>query len=290
MKRSLFLVYICGLTCNVVVPSHAAQPWLSAVGEQTVVCCSPKAEPLVRQAAEQVLAELRKFRADATLLDPDALATDYATLGTNHVICVGQWADNPVLRMTWGHWANSREERQWQAKGEQRAMELADLWPKNIPEQAWRWQHDLFAFGYGDFDGADVGYVQTVRNPFPELLRDVPGQARYNLDIPRPFDRAPQNQMYFVTDLTGTGPAGVVKAVDVYLRDGLLNGVVPGAAKPLLADWRLQGLGPKQLATDLPAWAPVADLPAGVQYLGQQMPGSHLYGGFSEASGVQPQR
>ena len=290
MKRRLFLICVCGLAWAGALPSHAAQPWLSALGERTVVCCGPNAEPLVRQAAERVLAELRKFRADAVLLDPDALATDYATLGANHVICVGQWADNPVLRMTWGHWANSRQERDWNAKGEQRAMELTDLWKKDIPAQEWRWQHDLFAFGYGDFDGADVGYVQPVRNPFPLLLRDVPGQTHYNTSIPRPFDQAPANQMYFVTDLTGTGPAGVVKAVDAYLKDGLLNGVVPGSGKPLLDDWSLEGLGPKQLAVDLPDWAPLADLPAGVQYLGQQMPGSHLYGGFCEASGIRTQR
>ena len=290
MKRRFSFVCVCVLAWSAASPSHAAQPWLCAVGARTVVCCSPKAEPLVRQAAERVLAELRKVRSDAVLLDPDTLATDYATLGANHVICVGQWADNPVLRMTWGHWANSRQERDWNAKGEERAMELTGLWPKDIPEQAWRWQHDLFAFGYGDFDGPDVGYVQTVRNPFPILLRTVPGQTHYNTEVPRPFDQAPANQMYFVIDLTGNGPTGVVKAVDVFLRDGLLNGVVPGAAKPLLDDWTLEGLGPKQLATDLPAWAPVADLPAGVQYLGQQMPGSHIYGGICEASGIPPER
>ena len=119
---------------------------------------------------------------------------------------------------------------------------------------------------------------------------DVPGQTAYNANIPRPYDRSPANQMYFVTDLTGTGPAGVVKAVDVFLRDGLLNGVVPGSGKPLLDDWWLEGLGPKQLVSDLPAWAPLTELPTGVQYLGQQMPGSHLYGGFCEASGFRPQR
>lgn len=290
MKRELLLICVNCLAWSAALPSHAAQPWLSAVGDRTVVCCNPKADPPVLQAAERVLAELRKVRPDAVLIDPDNLATDYAMLGTNHVICVGQWADNPVLRMTWGYWANSRAQRDWKSKGEQRAIDLADLWKKDIPAQAWRWQHDFFAFGYGDFDGADVGYVQTVRNPFPILLRTVPGQTLYDTRIPRPFDQAPANQMYFITHLTGTGPAGVVKAVEVFLRDGVLNGMVPGAGKPLRDDWSLEGLGPKQLATDLPAWAPVAELPTGVQYLGQQMPGSHLYGGFCEASGIRPQR
>ncbi|MBL7187729.1 MAG: C-type lectin domain-containing protein [Phycisphaerae bacterium] len=290
MKLRFFFICVCGLVWSAVLPCYAAQPWLGAVGDRTVVCCSPKADALVRRAAERVLAELRKVRPGAILLDPDALATDYATLDANHVICVGQWGDNQVLRMTWGYWANSREERDWKSKGERRAIELTDLWKKEIPAQAWRWQHDFFAFGYGDFDGADVGYVQTVRNPFPILLRTVPGQTVYNTRIPRPFDDSPANQMYFITDLTGTGPAGVVKAVEVFLKDGVLNGVVPGAGRQLPDDWSLEGLGPKQLATDLPAWAPVADLPAGVQYLGQQMPGSHLYGGFYEASGIRPQR
>lgn len=290
MRQKLLLLWICGLACSIALPNHAAQPWLSAVGGRTVVCCSPTVAPAVRQAAERVLAELQRVRADAGLVDPDTLNTDYATLGTNHVICVGQWADNAVLRMTWGHWANSRQQRQWQAEGEQRAMELTGLWEKDIPEQAWRWQHDFFAFGYGDFDGADVGYVQTVRNPFPVLLRSVPRQEVYDTSVPRPFDLLPANQMYFVIHLTGTGPAGVIKAVEVFLRDGLLNGVAPGAVKPSLDDWTLQGLGPRQLATDLPAWAPVAELPTGIQYVGQQMPGSHLYGGFCEVSGVRPQR
>ncbi|MCX7011055.1 MAG: C-type lectin domain-containing protein, partial [Candidatus Sumerlaeota bacterium] len=103
-------------------------------------------------------------------------------------------------------------------------------------------------------------------------------------------DRYPYNQMYFMVHLTGTGPAGVVKAVDAFLGQGVLNGVIPGAAKPLLDEWSLEGLGPRQLATDLPAWAPIAGLPEGVQYLGQQMPGSHLYAGFTEASGQRPAR
>jgi hypothetical protein len=201
----------------------------------------------VRQAAQRVLAELRKFRPDATLLDPDALATDYATLGTNHVICVGQWADNPVLRMTWGHWANSRAQRDWQAKGERRARELTDLWPRDIPAQAWRWQHDFFAFGYGDFDGADVAYVQTVRNPFPLLLRAVPGQTVYNTAIPRPYDRPPANQTYFVTDLTGTGPAGVVQAPAQWRAAGrgpvLARRLEPGRAGTKAVGRRDAGLG-----------------------------------------------
>ena len=106
------------------MPSHAAQPWLTAVGNRTVICCSPKVEPLVRLAAEKVLAELRKVRPNARLLDPDTLATDYATLGTNHVICVGQWADNQVLRMTRGHWASTKAHRDWEGKGDARIVAI----------------------------------------------------------------------------------------------------------------------------------------------------------------------
>lgn len=270
--------------------ASAEQPWVAALGKQTLVCVSPTADAQVQAAAQRVLTAVQAVQPQAALQDPDKLALDYGELGTHHVIAIGQWQDNQVLRMTWGHWANSRQQRQWQARGDQRAMELTDLWNQDVPPQAWRWQHEFFAFGYGDFDGPDVGYVQTVRNPFPLLLRTVPGQTGYNADIPRPYDRATLNEMYFITDLTGTGPAGVIKAVESFLKDGLLNGVLPGSGKPLLDDWSLEGLGPKQLVTDLPAWAPVAKLPADVQYLGQQMPGSHLYGGFCEASGVRPQR
>src|SRR3974377_555413 len=104
MKRRFLLICVCVLAWSAASASNTAQPWLSALGGKTLVCCSPKAEPQVRQAAEQVLAELRKDRPNGNLLDPDALVTDYNTLGVNHVICVGQWEDNQVLRMTWGHW------------------------------------------------------------------------------------------------------------------------------------------------------------------------------------------
>ena len=290
MKRRFLSIFVCGLVCAAAMPGHAAQPWLSAVGDRTVVCCNPSAEPAVRQAAEKVLAELRQFRADAVLLDPDKLAIDYSTLGTNHVICVGQWADNQVLRMTWGYWATSKARREWAAKGDALAKELLDLWDKDIPAQEWRGAHEFFAFGYGQFDGPDVGYVQTVRNPCPILLRSLPGQKQYDAARTRVNDRYPYNQMYFMIHLTGTGPAGVARAVDAFLNQGLLNGVLPGATKPLLDEWNLEGLGPKQLATDLPVWAPTTGLPEGVHYLGQQMAGSHLYGGFGEASGQRPLR
>jgi hypothetical protein len=266
------------------------QPWVAALGRQTLVCVSPKADAQVRSAAQRVLAAVQVVQPQAALRDPDQLALDYDALGTHHVIVIGQWEDNPVLRMTWGSWASSKARRQWQAKADARAVEVMDLWEKNIPDQAWRDRHDFFAFGYGEFDGSDVGYVQTVRNPFPILLRTVPGQKQYDTTKVRINDRDPQNQMYFMVHLTGTGPAGVLKAVEAFMGQALLNGIVAGAAKPLLAEWSLEGLGPRQLATDLPAWVPRAGLPEGVRYLGQQMPGSHLYAGFTEASGQRPVR
>ena len=152
-----------------------------------------------------------------------------------------------------GHWASSKARREWEAKGDVRARELLDLWKKDIPAQDWRNQHDLFAFGYGQFDGPDVGYVQTVRNPFPILLRTVPEQKQYDTTRTRINDRFPHNQMYFMVHLTGTGPAGVVKAVEAFMTQGLLNGILPGAIKPLQDEWSLEGLGPKQLAANLPA-------------------------------------
>ena len=267
----------------------AAPPWIDAVGDRTIVCVSPSADARVREAADRVLQAVKAARPDAKLHDPDQLALDYDTLGTNHVIAVGQWPDNQVLRMTWGFWASTKAQREWQAKGESIATELMDLWEKDIPPQEWRWKHEFFAFGYGDFDGPDVGYVQTVRNPFPILLRTVPGQKTYDASIIRISDKFPQNQMYFVVHLTGTGPEGVAKAADAFVSAGLLNGVVPGKAAPP-ADWSLECLGAAQLAVDLPPFAPLRDLPAGVRYLGQQMPGSHLYGGFCQAAGARPSR
>ncbi len=289
-KRRWLVLYLFTLWCTESRSSPVAQPWLSAVGDRTVVCCSPQAAPQVRQAAERVLSAVQATQPQASILDPDKLVTDYDTLGTHHFIVIGQWEDNQVLRMTWGYWAASKARREWQGKAEARAAQVMDMWEKDIPAQDWRNRHDFFAFGYGEFDGPDVGYVQTVRNPFPILLRTVPAQKQYDTTKVRINDLYPANQMYFLVHLTGTGPAGVLKAVEAFLGQGLLNGILPGTAKPLLADWTLEGLGPRQLATDLPAWAPISALPEGVRYLGQQMPGSHLYGGFAEASGQKPRR
>ena len=288
-QRRIVCAAAVGLAAWFCENAFSATPWLDAVGDRTIVCANPSADAKTREAADRVLQALKAVRPDAKLLDPDQLALDYETLGANHVIAVGQWADNQVLRMTWGFWATSKSQREWQANGDAAAAELMNLREKNIPPQEWRWKHEFFAFGYGDFDGPDVGYVQTVRNPFPILLRTVPGQTVYDANVIRVNDKPPQNQMYFVTHLTGTGPEGVAKAVDAFLGAGVLNGVVPGKAQPP-ADWSLECLGAPQLAGDLPAFAPVRDLPAGVRYLGRQMPGSHLYGGFCQASGVRPSR
>ena len=34
MKRGFFLVCVCGLAWSTALPSHAAQPWLSAAGDR----------------------------------------------------------------------------------------------------------------------------------------------------------------------------------------------------------------------------------------------------------------
>lgn len=270
--------------------ARAETPWIAAVGKETLVCVSRAADAQVRSAAQQVLAAVQTVQPKATMQDPEQLAFDYDALGTHHVIVVGQWEDNLVMRMTWGYWASSKARRDWQAKGDARARELMNLWEKYIPPQTWRDKHEFFAFGYGEFDGPDVGYIQTVRNPFPILLRTAPGQTQYDTSRIRLNDHYPSNQMYFMVHLTGTGPAGVTKAVNAFLGTGLLNGVIPGAATSEITAWNLEGLGPKELATHMLPWFPTTGLPKGIRYLGQQMPGSHLYGGFTEAAGQRPLR
>ena len=290
MKRRFFFICLCGLAWGAALPSHAAQPWLNAVGDRTAVCCSPNAAPLVRQAAKRVLAAVQAVQPQAAIQDPDKLAFDYDALGMHHVIVIGQWPDNLLLRTTWGFWANTKAQRDWDARADSVARQMMQLWERNVPAMPWRWQHDLYAFGYGEFDGPDVGYVQTVRSPFPILLRSAPGQSVYDADQVRVKDKFPLDQMYFMIHLTGVGPEGVTRAVDAFLNQGLLNGVVVGNRGAMLKDWSLEGLGTEQLALDLPAWAPTRNLPAAIQYIGQQLPGSHMYGGFMEASGVRPLR
>jgi hypothetical protein len=165
------------LLCGVV---RAAQPWMAALGKETLVCVSPTADAYVRSAAERVLSAVQTVQPQAAMQDPDKLVLDYEALGTHHVIVIGQWQDNQVLRMTWGHWANLRAERDWNAKGDQQAMELAGLWEKDIPAQDWRWQHDLFAFGCdaeGIAAGSTGGHMGTWRAQLRALRRQLQGMA-----------------------------------------------------------------------------------------------------------------
>ncbi|MCX7011011.1 MAG: hypothetical protein NTW86_00310, partial [Candidatus Sumerlaeota bacterium] len=164
---ALGMLLLCGM-------ARGEPPWVAALGKQTLVCVSPTADAQTQSAAQRVLVAAQAVQPQAAMQDPENLALDYDALGTHHVIVIGQWEDNPLLRMTWGYWATSKARRDWQAKGDARAVKMMDLWEKDIPAQAWRDRHDFFAFGYGEFDGPDVGYVQTVRNPFPILLRTVP--------------------------------------------------------------------------------------------------------------------
>ncbi len=285
--KGKWLITIILLVLALPVVSWTA-PWLDTLGRETIVCVSPKAHDEVRRAANQVVTALRSVQPQAEALDPETLIANYKTLGNHNVIVVGQWEDNIVLRATWGFWATTKPQRQWLAKGDAIARSVLALWECDIPPMAWRYRHDLFAFGYGDFDGFDVGYVQTVRNPYSLLVRLAPGSSKLEKPPLRVLSQSPEDQMRFVIHLTGLGPEAVARAVEAFLNHGLLNGVIPGATPLLLKDWTLEGLGPTQLRTDLPPWAPTCGLPDGIQYLGQQMVGSHLYAGFTEASHARP--
>ena len=66
----------------------------------------------------------------------------------------------------------------------------------------------VYVFGFGAFSG-DVGYVESGANPFlhSERIPSVPFETE-------------------LVTITGTSPAGIRSAVDAFLRDNLVNGVV----------------------------------------------------------------
>jgi len=120
----------------------------------------------------------------------------------------------------------------------------------------------VYVFGFGYFQG-DVGIVESERNPF--LYSSPAAKAPYSAHV---------------LVLTGTTPAGVVLAVDAFLRDGIINGVaVAGAVqrpKPCLieaAPWTPAFRPPTGIAPPSPSWKQI-----GVTLMG----GTELSGALEE--------
>jgi hypothetical protein len=125
----------------------------------------------------------------------------------------------------------------------------------------------LYVFGFGHLRGT-LGYVESDRNPF---LHGAAIKAA-------PFETQ-------VITLTGSTPEGVALAVDAFLRQGLVNGVVAGTGwtRPHTT---LLDHDPLPAGFTAPAWLPRR---AGTSpRLGVTQAGEDEYRGVLEDAGVAP--
>lgn len=125
----------------------------------------------------------------------------------------------------------------------------------------------LYIFGWGHLRG-DIGEIESDRNPF-----------LHSAAIPTaPFETE-------VVTLTGSSPAGVVLAVEAFLKQGLINGTVaaPGWTRP-----RKTILDRDPPAPDfaLPAWLPARAGEAGL--VGVSAGGEDEYRGVAADTGSTP--
>jgi hypothetical protein len=256
----------------------------SAFPADTLVCVGDAAPQAEKDAAARIAAALRAAGGPAdNLRSADALNRDPLAAGRHHLIAVGTWADNVVLRKCWGHWAMTAPQRETYRR-EEEATRAAFPPDKLTPIEApWRWTGDLTVFATGQYTGS-VGYLEPVRNFYAlQLVANGLG--------PKPEEIAKTDQR-FVLKVSGTDADGVARAAKAFLERGQLYGVLPAEDVAVPADWSPGALGRPQLTAPLPAWAPAADVPgeAPLRCLGWlQGTGLH-YAGFREATGVAPRR
>jgi len=229
---------------------------ISLVASDAVVVVGSDAAPAEVDIATEISERLRAAGgpSDNIVHDSDIHAS-LALAGYHHLILVGTRESNSVVAKCWSHFA-AYPNAPWRGK-----LAPADT---------------FFVFGFGDFHGDDVGYVECDQNPY---WREV-----ISLKLPDPGFR-------LLVKLTGSGPAGVLAAGRALLDRGLLGGVVAGAY-----GWEsgseLWSLSPEEALSEPPEWLTKAGVQAGghrIEYIGWQMTDSTIYAGLREL-GIQPIR
>ncbi|MDQ2732691.1 MAG: hypothetical protein M3Y56_13615 [Armatimonadota bacterium] len=127
----------------------------------------------------------------------------------------------------------------------------------------------FYIFGFGHLQG-DLGYIESDRNPF------LHGAAIATA----PFETE-------VVTLTGSTPAGVALAVDAFLKQGLVNGVVaaPGWTRPHPNLLQRDPLSPD---FSLPTWLP--DRAGAMTRIGVTQAAEDEYRGVLADTGVEPRQ
>jgi len=235
--------------------SQNLSPGLEAIAPEVLVVAG-KGAPAVEWAAATRIAEA--FRAAGgppdNLLDDEAAFIDLSRTAFSHLVLVGTYGSNEMLRQQWGHSAIDRV-----------AFAKETVLPKNVLRTAFydgAPNSGFYVHGYGTFRKS-TGYVEGGRND----LYLVPAAVG-----------APEKPSYRIRiNVAGSDSAGVERAARAFLDGSMLGGVLPSEKVPKQGDALI--LGKDRYATELPEFFPREEL------LGWIQPDAIEYAGFLQASG-----
>jgi hypothetical protein len=241
---------------------------LKILAPAAVVVVGENAPDAIKATAEQLAAALKKNGGDAKILtDAELSALPVSESGTYHLLAVGTVWDNLLLQRFNDPWSLDRD---W-------------YYGRLGNEPAWDWMpREGYTVGFvGDFanDDDSVGYLGFERS---SLMWEARCKALDDLNPPEK-----QMPMRFLIRLTGSGAAGVSKAVQAFADDGLLNGTVGGKAAPT-GDPRYT-LTAERLLEKLPFAAPQKVNAAdghSLTYLGWNQADAEQYDGFHALTGA----
>ena len=238
-------------------------PALAALAPDFLVVAGKGAPASEREAAETIAAALRAAGGPSgNLLDDETALGDLNRSAFHHLILVGTYRSNALLRQQWGHWSIDRE------AFHREHVVSDDVLPAPFYEGAP--QSGFFIFGFNTFHHAGTGVLESGRNDLflvPHAI-DAPRKPNYKISI----------------HITGVDCSGVTCAAAAFLREGLLSGVLPSPEETLPANGDAFVLGKEQYVSRLPAWVP------NEQLFGWTQPDATEYAGFLQASGQTAQR
>lgn len=255
MTHKLIMLLLALCCARMALPMPAG---FATLAPNTLVVVGKGAPAMERQAAEMVAASLRAAGGPAdNLVEDETLFRQLHRSAFNHLILVGTYSSNELLRQQWGHFALDRA-----------AFLKEPALPTDAPRPPFYTgmpTQGFYVFGYNTFTNPATGYLECGRNDLslvPAAL-DTPQQPGYRLRC----------------NLTGVNSAGVMRAAQAFLHSGLLNGVLPAAKETLPAQGDAFVLAGSRYSAVLPFWVPAARL------LGWTQPDASEYAGFLQASG-----
>ncbi|MDR1145208.1 MAG: hypothetical protein LBK71_03620 [Verrucomicrobiales bacterium] len=247
-------------------------PILKHIAPAAAIVIGDQAPAAVRDAAEKLSVVLKKNGGAGKIFT----AAEFQALPVNdsgawHLIAIGTVWDNELLQRFNDPWTLDRD---W-------------YYGRLGNEPAWDWMpRGGYTVGFvGDFAADDdgVGNVVVDRSSFMWEAR-----CRAIDDENKPEDQRP---LRLIFRLTGSGVAGVLKAVKAFADAGLLNGTIAGQRAP--SGEARYTLTPERLYDTLPLTVPLTVNTADghtLTYLGWNQPDAEFYDSFYSKTGIPAQK